>query len=386
MTQNTSISRTEVIAELKRVYFNYFENSRMTTGNFRKHSKISYLLVLQYFETWENALNLADVNCQPKKILYDKEIILDSLKTVYLRHFENTKMTFKKFSTHSKVSYYLILKYFDSWENAMNQAEINSSVAIQLAQENEIITALRQVYFDYFENTSMTFKNFQAHSKINYNSLLNYFGSWANAVHKAELNYNSRRIYTKEMLCNELKRVSLLYPENTRLTITNYNLHSKINFSTVCKHFGSWNNALIEAQINFGEKRHPYSKETIVATLRWVYSLYTENTRLTISKFGLHSKISIVTIRKYFDSWENALKQSQINYPPKSLTQDEKTIVTILRTVYFEHFENTTMSYKKFRLHSKLSIRPIITHFGSWSNAITKAQIKYNSKPLPTSN
>jgi Homing endonuclease associated repeat len=370
-----------IVLALRSVYFDHFENTRMTWSNFRKFSKISYARIKKHFDSWENALDYAEINCISKGIQYDKPTIITALRAVYFDHFENTKMTFLHFSKHSQISLYFVIKHFDSWENALNEAEIYSFSSIKEYQEKTIIKELRRVYFDHFEDTTMSFKDFHVHSKMGIKLIIKIFGTWLNALKQAELNCSKRSSHDKESIITELKRVYFEYFENTRMTIENYRLHSKISYQIVIKHFGSWENALNKAQINCRPKIIQIDKQIIIATLRQVYFQYFENTRMTIENYRLHSKISYDTVIKYFDSWENALNQAQINCMPSIDPNEKENIVLEIKRIYFDHFKNTTMSFENFRKHNKIGYKIITKHFGSWKNALIHSEIANVPKP-----
>lgn len=85
-------------------------------------------MISRYFGGWENALNQAGIKVIPKYISYDEKDVIAEIRRVYFEHFENSRMSRVKFLLHSKISYGTLWKYFRHWESALNGAEINYKV------------------------------------------------------------------------------------------------------------------------------------------------------------------------------------------------------------------------------------------------------------------
>lgn len=92
----------------------------------------------------------------------------------------------------------------------------------------------------------------EMNSKKEYPSASTYskrFGSWNNALKEADLKLNVRQQYTKKELSENLK---LLAKELGRLPMST-DLKTKkwtASYTTYKKHFGSWNNALKSANLS----------------------------------------------------------------------------------------------------------------------------------------
>jgi hypothetical protein len=380
--QKKSISRIEVITELRRVYFEYFENTQMTADDFSLHSKMEKMVVRRHFFSWQNALNQAKINCTLRPKLYTKKSIIVAIRKVYFEYFEDKRMTADDFCLHSKIDKMIVRRHFGTWKNTLKQAEINyySSKPLEHNQKT-IIAELRRVYFKYFENRQMTVGKFSLHSKINKTIIRRHFGTWRNALNQAKIKYSSKPLeYNEKTITATIRKVYFGYFKNTTMRFRNFRKHSKIENKTIIKYFGSWQNALNQAEINCSLNIKEYKKNTIIAAIRRVYFEYFENTRMSLENFRNHTNISYHKISKYLGSWENALKQAEINYSSKPLQHNEKSIIAAIREVYFEHFENTLMTVENFYLHSKISYYTVRSHFDSWENALKQAEIKYTSK------
>jgi hypothetical protein len=88
LKENESVTKKEVIRELRRVYFKHFKDNKMTILKFRYHSKISFHFVIKHFDTWNNALNqaeIAEINHDEK---HDEKAIIKELRRVYFKYFE----------------------------------------------------------------------------------------------------------------------------------------------------------------------------------------------------------------------------------------------------------------------------------------------------------
>ena len=106
-----------VVAEVRRVYFEHYKIGQMTIKMFSQHSSMNFNYIVKYFKTWTNALQNAGID-------NPQDMMIAELKRVYFDYYENKRMTLENFRSHSKISYNMISRYFGGWENALNQAGI----------------------------------------------------------------------------------------------------------------------------------------------------------------------------------------------------------------------------------------------------------------------
>ena len=375
-----TISPNEIIAEIKRVYVQHFENIYMPSKKFIQHSNISLKKVLNCFGTWTNALKQAGLNSSPHFATANANEVISEIQRVYFAHYDNTYMMFINFMQHSKVSYYQICRHFDSWDNALTQAGICNSEDKTATHKSEIIIELQRVYSSHFENKLMSLQKFQQHSKLPTKRVIKYFGSWTNGIKEAGINHIRKSKDNPDAIIQEIQRVYNLHFENKLMTFKGFKQHSNICAHYIYKHYDSWDNAVSKAEINVYDSRS-IKKAEILAEIKKVYLKNFEKSYITSKRFRQHSSVAISTIARYFDTWENALTQAGINNSININLVRTEEIITEIRRVYFKHFENTLMTFKGLKQFSKLSFLSIIKYFGSWENAVTVAEV--NTRFLP---
>ena len=171
------------------------------------------------------------------------------------------------------------------------------------------------------------------------------------------------------------KRVQLLrlllehYSENPNMTYDSFNKENKISILTIRKEFGSWDRALIESGIRKeGDGR--LSKEEVIRQLKEHY-LKTE--KITIRSFSEDkSTCAVETVRTKFGSWKKALIEAKI------LSKEEDKREKLLEQLRKHHSRNRRMTYKSFN-NDKTTIyssRTVVREFGTWNKALLEAGIK----------
>ena len=215
----TAIHTDTIIAKIRQVYFEHFENSYMTFKKFRPYSSFNLKRIAKYFGTWENALKQAGVYYNPDLTnLYIDEIITE-IKRVYFAHYENSKMTIKQFLQHSGISKGKVIKYFKTWNNALKEANVNYYPKLitkdekrqQILDDLHKINDLKEgVFFNY-----STYKDNKG--RYDFNEIMNLFNyvKWEEFINqeleiykKIKYNVISNKIYYAEKeLFNEVKKI-----------------------------------------------------------------------------------------------------------------------------------------------------------------------------------
>jgi hypothetical protein len=140
-----------------------------------------------------------------------------------------------------------------------------------------------------------------------------HFGSWNNALDKAELSVNKN--VSRERLISGLQK----FAKELGRTPTKREMEEDgpWNSTTYQKHFGSWNNALNKAGLSVN-KEFDISRERLISDLQeFAKELGKAPTKGKMKEGGpWDSK----TYQKYFGSWNNALDQAglEINRLPIS--------------------------------------------------------------------
>ena len=168
-------------------------------------------------------------------------------------------------------------------------------------------------------------------------------------------------MYTKELLIEELR----YFAEYLNRVPTSKDLVDPLmpSLVTYIRYFGSWNNALKEADFPIYKEQPTYNKEQLISNLI--------NNKIT--KVSELTKPSISAYTKQFGSWSNALKEANI---PLNKFNDitNKELLSILRT-----FGKRTPKYAEIKNAEHIpSIDLYIKRFGSYTNACIKAGLKPN--------
>ncbi len=105
---------------------------------------------------------------------------------------------------------------------------------------------------------NVTMKQYKEYGNYNCTTITNRFNGWINACKMANLKFCSKQVNNKKVsridIINDLKVVA----ENTsssQLSHEFYYAHGKYHYSTICKHFGSWNKAIIAAGLDVTQSR-----------------------------------------------------------------------------------------------------------------------------------
>ncbi len=199
--------------------------------------------------------------------------------------------------------------------------------------------------------------------------------------------------YNEDSIIGELKRVYINFFKDKQMTQREFNLHSRVSSYTVIRHFGTWDNALKKAEIPLSVKTRKarISLLEIKSDLERVkninqgnyfsYLFYKQNG-------GKYDK----KIKKRFGcvTWEQLLKKELgvskakriivLKQQRQFLSQDE--LFSEIKKVWNKFDRRPT--YNEFRENSQIGISVFETRFGKWTIAIEQfclSNKNYNSNP-----
>ncbi|WP_309607760.1 homing endonuclease associated repeat-containing protein [Flavobacterium sp.] len=365
------------VAEVRKVYFEHFKKGKMTVKMFNQHSSINFNHIRKYLKTWKITLQLSG-------IYSPQDVTIAELRRVYFEYYENNRMTLENFRLHSKISYYMISRYFGGWENALKQAGIGVIPKYTLHDEKAIIAEIKRVYFEFFENSFMTLGKFLLHAKVNYNKIVRHYGSWEKAINQAELNMILKyTTYQKESIVVELRKVYFQHFENTRMTFKNFSSHSKIKFGIIQRYLGGWGNALNIAGINYSYKplNPDQKRKQIIADLHRIKASNQDqyfNYTMYKQKKGRYPRKEITELFKS-QNWE-ALLIEKFKLHNKKVVYTQEQLFSEVKKVW-EKFGRRP-SYIEFRENATIKMRVFEKEFSTWTLCIEKFCIEnksYNS-------
>jgi hypothetical protein len=123
--------------------------------------------------------------------------------------------------------------------------------------DEELIADLRYAASAELKSDSLTQQEYKKHGKFGVTIFHNRFGSWSNALAKADLKTGKDRIKTiigDEELIADLRRISFEL-KNDSVTRDEYNRHGKFHSATFEDRFGSWMKAKEKAGLR--RREHP---------------------------------------------------------------------------------------------------------------------------------
>jgi hypothetical protein len=282
----------------------------------------------------------------------------------------------------------------------MNNFEPNRLIRYDV---ESIINELRFVYKKFFINKIMYKKDFDQYSKkIHSSTVSHHFGSWQNALFKANLPYGrNTRIPVTELL-SELKRIKE-FRNNLYFSFATYKRSGgKHTEKTILRGLGSptWPELLNQ---QFGikhekkdnlflkissPKRKKYTQDILLNELKNVWDNL--GRRPTYSEFKNTSKIGIKIYERRFGTWIKAIEtfcHTHKNYSSGSIVKNFKTSKKLLIQELQELKERHSLTvfeqddYKKYG--GKYSIQTYHNHFGSWKAALHSVGLKCG-RDIPT--
>lgn len=254
-------------------------------------------------------------------------------------------------------------KVFDSWNNALREANLEIHKKMNITKSNLNRELLRLA--DELGRTP-SYNDMTQHGEYGTSTYERVFDSWNDALREVGLEVNEKgleeRKIAKSTLCNELVRLA---DELGQTPIReDVRRHSEYSYSVYERRFGSWNNALREAGLEpRREKNIPKS------TLRdEIVRLADELERTpSYNDMDQKGKYSAGTYERKFNSWSEALRQS--GYEP---IQEHKISREDLENELNDLAEQLgrTPAKSDMKRNECFSADAYIREFGSWSDAL----------------
>lgn len=158
--------------------------------------------------------------------------------------------------------------------------------------------------------TTLTKKQYDTMGRFSSSGIEKHFGGWRKACERAEFILAPNQLHpydtiSKEVMIEDLRRV-FLCDGKISLTASIYDAKGKFHSSTICHHFGSWNQALIEADLPINLYRNISVIDMFSDIQNMWVSLGRQPTTTDVkNKAG---KYSMNMYRRRFGGWREALK------------------------------------------------------------------------------
>ncbi|MBU1148419.1 MAG: HNH endonuclease [Candidatus Omnitrophica bacterium] len=191
--------------------------------------------------------------------------------------------------------------------------------------EEELIADLRHVASE-LKIDSLTQGEYKKYGKFGVTIFWGRFGSWLNALTKADLKSSRKNLRIKdEELINDLKRVSFELKNNS-IARDEYSRHGKFHSATLENRFGSWIKAKEKAGLR--RREHPsISDEEYFKNLEEVWIKLSKQPHFSDMKMPF-SKYSGSGYVHNFGTWRKALEQfiKYVNKEEKPTIESENFI------------------------------------------------------------
>lgn len=171
-----------------------------------------------------------------------------------------------KFYDDSEVSGQFVCKWFDGYEELVEQSHLRSS---QLT-ERDLTEDIKRVA-SIIDKTPKK-KDYDKHGKYDSSSMTYVIGSWNNALEKAGFDILSYRNISEEKLKEELHRVA----EELGRKPTSRDIENKGKFAvnTYLRRFGSWNEALKSCSFEENPQHFDSGQDNIMYNIGKEHPLY----------------------------------------------------------------------------------------------------------------
>lgn len=195
--QHDSISRTELIAEVERVAEKLGDSP--TKAEFQQHTKYSLGTYNNRFEGWDQVLEKAGLTPNRRDTV-TREELRGEIRRLHRETGETPTIdTLKQMGQYSVYSYY---NKFDSWKAALEECGFTTETGGVEYTDDELLEELRRLAEEL--GRTPTAEQMGNHGKYSPTAYKQHFDTWNNAVQKAELEPNVRIDIPKEELLTEL--------------------------------------------------------------------------------------------------------------------------------------------------------------------------------------
>jgi len=189
--------------------------------------------------------------------------------------------------------------------------------------------------------------------------------------------------YSDEAILAELRRVEEAL-NGQRLTRERFNSLGRVKSSTVCRHFGSWREALDKAGISeeSAPRQRVLSREDIIQALR-SFAADHPNTSATLDAIAERLGVDSTTISGRFGKWKTLLSEVGIASVPLGRRYTEEECVENILALW-SHYGRQPRFDELKRHPSVVGPKAYILRWGGWRAALSAFVRKVNDTSEPT--
>ena len=209
----------------------------------RKHDMGLYGSAAKHFGTWPNALQAAGLSACREQ--WNRQRVLDQIEA---RHRQGLPMTgARHWNPKLACAAY---RHFGGWHNALVAAQVARLKRVWTRQE--ILEAIRVRHRQPLSGIRQRDESLYAAAK-------QHFGSWHQAVTAAGFEFKPRRRWTRQRLIEALRDCHA-----HGVPISRIRAHDAGLYTSACRHFGSWSNAIRAARLPRNRRRKRWSKQRVL--------------------------------------------------------------------------------------------------------------------------
>lgn len=276
-----------------------------------------------------------------------------------------TTTLLRKHGNYSSRTYSL---RFGSWSNALELAGLEQNVVRGLS-EKELLDELRRIA----EIVGRTPKesDVKKHGICSRGPFIDQFGTWNEALIAAGFTPNRHTEFSDSDFIEDLQRVAASLGYTPRKE--DYGEHGRFGTSTVTRAFGSWSDALREAELEIPRRSRQYSRDDLLEELHRVSTAVGGGRPMTADLVA-HDAPTPATYRARFGSWRNALAEAGFDLPTRYEDVTPEELLTEVQSVA------SSLGYTPTRTEMREEIDyPIGWYyraFGSWSATLDRAGLE----------
>ena len=189
--------------------------------------------------------------------------------------------------------------------------------------------------------------------------------------------------YSDEALLAELCRVADAL-NGQRMTIVRFNSIARVHSSTLENHFGSWREALDKAEISeaIAPRYKVIRREEVIQSLRNFATEY-PNTPATLNAIAKRLSVDQATISGRFGKWKSLLAEVGIASVPMGRRYTEEECFENILTLWTHYGRQPHFGELK---HSPSTVGPkaYILRWGGWRAALSAFVKNVNNTDIPT--
>lgn len=210
---------------------------------------------------------------------------------------------YREHGSHSVTTYY---NRFGSWQAALETAGFGSRDPQEAIDTADLLSALQELAQDTDDTTPPTAPMMNDHGPYWASTYRRHFGSWANALAAAGFDVDTSRRRpspTDDDLIAELHR--LASELDATPTVQDMASHGKYGSRTYARRFGSWTDAIAEADLEPAPSTPQIATADLIAELHRLESdLGRHPTSRDVAE---HGEYSVATYQRRFESWSAAV-------------------------------------------------------------------------------